>query len=106
MASTELEDFRQAARECMHYAAETSEPEIKASYEDLAGSYQHLAHKAAMWAAGIEAERIILDAARTSLAAQKRTSHLPEQPYRSNHPGDAARTGAGSELARRLAATG
>jgi hypothetical protein len=80
MASTESEDFRQAARECMHLAAETTESEIKASYVDLAGSYQHLADKTTMWAAGIETERVILDAARTSLAVQKIAVHFSEQP--------------------------
>jgi hypothetical protein len=127
MASTESEDFRQAARECMHLAAETTESEIKASYEDLAGSYQHLADKTTMWAAGIETERVILDAARTSLAVQKRAVHFSEQPLmalsahrdldissldwdedrlRSNDPGTAVRTGAGSESIQRVATNG
>jgi hypothetical protein len=81
MASTASEEFRQAARECLHLAQETTEPEIKASYEDLAGSYQHLADKTTVWAAGIETERAILDAAKFSLAAQKAAVSPSEQAH-------------------------
>src|SRR5580692_1939067 len=79
MASTEPEEFRQAARECLHRALEAIEPEIKTSYEDLAGSYQHLADKMTAWAAWIAAERVILDAAKSSLAVQKAAVSPSEQ---------------------------
>jgi hypothetical protein len=80
MASTESEESRQAARECLHLARENTEPEIKASYEDLAWSYQHLADKTTVWAAWIETERVILDAAKSSLAVQKAAAGPSEQP--------------------------
>jgi hypothetical protein len=81
MASTEAEQFRQAARECSYRALEAKEPEIKASYEELAGSYQYLADKMTAWAAWIEAERVILDAAKSSLAVQKAAVSHSEQPH-------------------------
>jgi hypothetical protein len=80
MISTESEEFRQAARECLYLALRATEPELKASYEHLAGSYQHLADKMAAWEALIEAERVILDAAKCSLAAQKPAASPSEQP--------------------------
>jgi hypothetical protein len=81
MASTEPEEFRQAARACLHRALEAAEPEMKASYQDLAGSYQHLADKMTAWAAWVEAERAILDATKSSLAAQKAAVSPSEQPH-------------------------
>jgi hypothetical protein len=80
MASTEPEEFRQAARACLHRALEAAEPEIKASYEDLAGSYQHLADKMTAWAAWIETERALLDATKSALAVQTAAISPPEQP--------------------------
>ena len=80
MASTESQEFRQAARECLHLALEATEPEMKASYEDLAESYQLLADNTSRWAAWIETERAILGAAKSSLAAQKAAARPSEQP--------------------------
>ena len=81
MTTTESEEFRQVARECLHLALEAAEPELRASYEHLAESYQHLADKMTAWAVWIETERVILSEVKSSLAAQKAAASPSEQPH-------------------------
>jgi hypothetical protein len=53
---------------------------MKASYEDLAGSYQHLADKMTAWAAWIETERALLDATKSTLAGDQPSRAGPGTP--------------------------
>ena len=73
----ELEEFRRAACECSDLAAKTTDADRKASFEDLAWSYQHLAANLKMWANMAAAERVILDAARASLRDTAGGSEAP-----------------------------